>query len=140
MIYTWGYGNRSVGELLDLIDQCSITAVIDVRRSPHSRNRGFERDALCRDVPGYECHQELGNRRGAVGEWQPMARDEADDAMAELACRVRAGERLLLLCCEVDAHGCHRAIIAAQLTRMTGTPHEHIWDASQELAQVQMEL
>jgi len=45
-VYTIGYSNYSVGEFLNTIKRFNIEVVVDVRRFPRSKLRGFSKDEL----------------------------------------------------------------------------------------------
>jgi uncharacterized protein (DUF488 family) len=45
-VYTIGYSNHSIDEFLNIIKRFKIEVVVDVRRFPKSRLRGFSKDEL----------------------------------------------------------------------------------------------
>lgn len=128
MVYTWGYGNKSLADLLAIIAEHGIDAVLDVRRNAWSSNPDFTGAQLAAAVPGYEHHPELGNRahRADDLEWTPPGQQAADKAIGDIAARARFGQNVLLLCAEADPDKCHRSIIADRLRDRHGIECTHI--------------
>jgi len=50
-IYTIGYGNRSIGEFIELLKRYGIQYLVDIRSQPYSRyNPNFSKDALAQHL------------------------------------------------------------------------------------------
>lgn len=134
--YTIGHSTRTIAEFVDLLRECTVDLVVDVRSIPRSRtNPQFNGDSLpARLAPwqiGYEHIAELGGLRGrkrdAVpspnGYWQVANfRNFADYALtppfaAGLAQLRGLGGRhcCAIMCAEAVWWRCHRRIIADYL-------------------------
>jgi uncharacterized protein (DUF488 family) len=136
-IWTIGHGALATEVVAGALRTAGATTLVDIRRFPTSRRSPhLTRDRLAADLPGlgiaYEWAGEvLGGRRPARPgptrhtAWQNRAfRGYADHtdgpvfrAAAEtLVRRARAGERLAILCAELDWRRCHRRLVADALT------------------------
>ena len=134
--YTIGHSTRTIDEFVDLLRECAVDLVVDVRSIPRSRtNPQFNGDTLAASLApwqiGYEHIAELGGLRGRTrdappslnGYWQVASfRNYADYALtpafaAGLAQLRELGERhrCALMCAEVLWWRCHRRIIADYL-------------------------
>jgi len=120
IIYTWGYGNRHYEDLLAIIERYAVDAVVDVRRSPRGRNWMFNWSRLSVSLPIYEHRVELGNSRTAESGWEPIDPVAAEQALDQIAARIKAGETVLLMCCEHDPKNCHRTVVANRLSERSG--------------------
>jgi hypothetical protein len=134
--YTIGHSTRTIAEFVDLLRECTVDLIVDVRSIPRSRtNPQFNRDSLPASLApwqiGYEHVAELGGLRGRTrdavpspnGYWQVMSfRNFADYALTPpfAAGLVRLRElggknRCAVMCAEVLWWRCHRRIIADYL-------------------------
>jgi uncharacterized protein (DUF488 family) len=133
-VFTIGHSDRSLEELLAILESASIKLVADVRSNPSSaRFPWFEKSALASELEGrglvYRWFRGLGGRRPDLpGASRHDALDDAGmrnyaEAMngAELT---RAAEDLLglaastsvtVLCAERDPRHCHRFLLADKL-------------------------
>lgn len=134
-VYTLGHSNRSLQEVVGLLNEAGIEAVRDVRRFPRSRaNPQFNTESLSAALAGarigYRHLVALGGRRRPLPEAQspnrlwrdPGFRGFADYALgAEFRLSLqelrREAERtpLVMLCSEAVWWRCHRRIIADHL-------------------------
>jgi uncharacterized protein (DUF488 family) len=123
-LYTVGYEQRELAELLAMLGDAAIDRVIDVRELPLSRRRGFSktplRDALAEAGIDYVHVRAAGNpfRR------QPDAlaryrRSLTRAAVAEVVAAAR-GHRAALLCFCRDRAVCHRGVLAPRVARALG--------------------
>jgi uncharacterized protein (DUF488 family) len=131
-IHTIGHSNRTMAQLLTLLEEARIDAVRDVRRFPGSRaHPHFEKSRLERALGeagiAYAHRPDLGGRRKPLpstqspnGLWREAGfRGFADyalgssfaEAMEELVREAQAA-RIAILCSEAVWWRCHRRIIA----------------------------
>lgn len=113
---TVGYRGRSFSAFADLLGECGIGALIDVRYAAETRNKTFAKSTLRTKLPErgirYEHVRALGNRNYRGG---PMQIVDLDAGLAEVE-RVLAEHRTVVLMCACrTVDGCHRAPIAAAL-------------------------
>lgn len=132
-VHTVGHSTREVEELLDLLAENGIEALVDVRRFPGSRRHPqFSREALAASMAAagidYRHEPRLGGRRrprpdsphtawrnaGFRAYADHMESDEFRQALAELE---RAAARpTAVMCAEAVPWRCHRRLIADALT------------------------
>lgn len=120
-----GYEQRTVEELVKLLQSHEVAVLVDVRLNPISRKKGFSKKALARALADagieYRHERDLGNpkenrepfRRGL--QW---ARDRYVNHLLNGASVVYAdiiklaySTRIALLCYERNHHSCHRSCI-----------------------------
>lgn len=119
MLFTIGYAKLQQGPFCDIAKRLG-AHVIDVRKFPRSRIRGFGRVQLatCLGVNFYTwLGEELGDP-GSPANWQ--------EGLRLLEGAHRCYGVLLLLCQEEDPAGCHRHQIALELEKR-GEPVYHIF-------------
>lgn len=117
-IWTVGYSEKTIPELLKLLDDYRIDLVIDVRRSARSQWRPDANKVQLITTLGrnrYQHWPQLGNQQGAGPGWTPLDEEKAAAAVAELTRLVGNAIRVCLMCTEHDPGECHRAAIAAQV-------------------------
>lgn len=133
-LYTIGHGNRSIGELISLLQERNIQALVDIRAQPHSRRfPHFSMDPLREslDSAGIQYHwagRHLGGRRtaqtdsshqalqeGLRGYADHMLTDTFHKAATQLV-NMAAKTNLAILCAERLPQDCHRRLIADYLT------------------------
>jgi uncharacterized protein (DUF488 family) len=136
-VWTIGHGALSTEAIAATLRAAEVGVLVDIRRFPGSRRSPhLARERLAADLPAlgiaYEWAGEaLGGRRSPRPgptrhtAWQDRAfRGYADhtdsavfrSAVDELVARARAGERLVLMCAELDWRRCHRRLVADTLT------------------------
>jgi uncharacterized protein (DUF488 family) len=135
-VYTVGYGNRSPGQLLDLLIGKGIKRVDDVRLRPDkahtgsfvkakSNDKGIE--ALLNEAGiAYTSFVELGNVFMDYTDWRERYETLllcAGDLLTERLAQMQPP--LCLLCSETRASDCHREYIATYLAQR-GWEVEHI--------------
>lgn len=131
LVFSVGYGNRTIDDFLSLLSRNGIEVVCDVRSTPYSaRFPEFSRETLHGFLKQHGCkYLFLGDVLGA----RPSDPDCYEDGRASyraIACssafvkgieRVEIGAakyRLALMCAEKEPMDCHRAIlISRQLVR-----------------------
>lgn len=122
-VYTVGHSNRSMGELLGLLEKYGVRVVVDVRRFPKSsRHPHFNKEVLAwtlrRRGVGYIWLGELlgGYRRGGYREY--MKTREYSRGISELIRIVEAVNKgyVAIMCSEKLWFKCHRRFIADTLS------------------------
>lgn len=136
-VFTVGHGARPLDELIATLKGADARVLIDVRRFPGSRRHPqFARDSLERALPAagiaYEWRGEVfgGRRRPSAKErsrhpaWrvdafrayaEHMDTPELRQALKDLEERVRAGERVAVMCSETLWWRCHRRLLGDAL-------------------------
>jgi uncharacterized protein (DUF488 family) len=138
-LFTIGHSNHSIETFIDLLKQYGITALADVRSSPHSRyvphfNQMPLKNALLDAGISYIF---LGNELGArptdascyVNGKALYERIAATDAFHNGIQRVLRGaatHNIALMCAEKDPITCHRAILVCQQLRSLPLEIHHI--------------
>lgn len=121
-IYTFGYGNRLINTLIDLIEKNNIKLVVDVRLRPYTAwNTMWYPNYLSKHLNcEYKHYKQLGNT-GHTAKWIPVNVEAADIILKSLP-RVD----LLLLCAEKDYIKCHRTEIANRLSELNKVEVVHL--------------
>ncbi len=128
-LYTIGYEGRTVRELVTILQEHSVTRVVDVRDRPWSRKRGFSAmalfEALRKAGIRYDPERNLGNpeqirelwKNGQLPkgkrEYRAHLRNGASEHVERLA-KLSAVDVVALLCLEADSDRCHRTIVAEE--------------------------
>jgi uncharacterized protein (DUF488 family) len=118
-IFTFGYGNRKDYSLFSsYLETHQVRYVIDVRMSPRAWSRrwyGEQVKIFCesQDIQ-YISKTELGNTSGKK-DWIPPDRQQADDALQEVA-EIARKNAILLLCSEMNPQRCHRMEVSKSLS------------------------
>ncbi len=125
-LYTWGYQQRTMGDLLALLVSREIDYVVDVRINPWSHRSEWRRKAL-EGALGARYHwiRDLGNAGYRSGRIQLVDADGGLEKLGQLLyCQSFEdeaptgwaspghGRRALLLCYERDPETCHRKVVA----------------------------
>jgi uncharacterized protein (DUF488 family) len=121
LIYTIGHSNRSMDDLVEILKQLKIAALLDVRRYPDSqRFPQFSQEvlsvALARIQIDYHwLGEQLGGYR-AVGYDQYVETESFQKGVLRLQDLAEIGLSAIM-CAEKDFNRCHRRFIADALTR-----------------------
>jgi uncharacterized protein (DUF488 family) len=131
-IYTIGYEGSNIEEFVDFLSANKITCVVDVRKNPVSRKKGFSKRRMSENLLTRNIRYTHLPDLGVPTDWrkkakahlitrQKMFRDYVrkilplrDEALTEIVALARK-ERLALLCYECDAQDCHRHYITEEL-------------------------
>ncbi|NLW86363.1 MAG: DUF488 domain-containing protein [Planctomycetes bacterium] len=148
-VYTVGYEQWSVDQLLNTLMRRGIVRVIDVRRNPVARRYGFHKSTLTRltsrialeyvhfpelGIPS-ELRQDLqsdDDYASLFDEYTTSLLPRRQDAVAEVSHLV-SDKPSVLLCMEADPAMCHRTRLAAVVSSQTGLPVQDIRGAECEL-------
>ncbi|MGC9010328.1 MAG: DUF488 family protein [Sulfolobales archaeon] len=135
VIYTIGYSGLEIDEFIDLLRSLGIELVIDVRRFPRSRIKGFTKDDLENRLREVNIEYQWIGELGALGiryfskincHESPTFNsyvnyliydEKAHKAIIELL-RLVQEKKSLILCREKNPRYCHRQFIADFLTCM----------------------
>lgn len=116
-VLTAGYGDKSVAEFLQLVDEHDVERVVDVRALADSNREGFGGEELETRLAG----RDVGYLHLAtLGDYQPepypdhMETDAFAEAYERLLDQARQGRSLLLCKCP-DVSACHRRFLARRL-------------------------
>jgi uncharacterized protein (DUF488 family) len=155
-LFTIGHGTRAVDELIVVVRDARVAALVDVRRYPGSRrNPQFGRDALAASLDeaglAYEWCEALGGRRRGRPDspnvaWRdPSFRAYADYMATPEFCGAFAalldggtGTPTAVMCSETLWWRCHRRLIADRAVAVdwdvvhlgAGKPQRHRLDSS----------
>jgi len=136
IIYTLGYGGRTIEEFLSIIRSLSITIVIDVRRFPRSKLPYFnkvylEKILMHKGIQYYWLGDFLGGYRGGYRKYMLSKEYELGIAILEkiLQRTLYSGENAVIICLEKNPKGCHRRFIAETMENK-GYPVIHIIEKS----------
>ena len=135
-LFTIGHSTRPIAEFVELLRQCAVACVVDVRSIPYSRaNPHYDRERFASTLAAYQLGYvhlgALGGRRGKAADVAPKLNafwgnqsfhNFADYALsttfrsglADLEERGRAS-RCAIMCAEAVWWRCHRRIIADYL-------------------------
>lgn len=138
-IFTIGHSNHPLGRFLELLRECNITALADVRSAPYSRsnpdfNREFLKAKLAEAGIAYVyLGRELGARpedprfyqQGRV-QYRILSKSPLFLAGLERVAKGALSYRLALLCAEKEPLECHRTLLVSRELVALGTPVIHI--------------
>lgn len=139
-IHTIGYAGRDLAGFLAALEEAGVAGIVDIRERPYSRKRDFNKKALSAALAehglSYTSRPDLGipsaERKGVDTDEQEAAllaryRERLDDRddLGELARQV-AEHPLALMCMESNPAHCHRSMLAAVLSEMTGQDVVHL--------------
>lgn len=123
-LFTVGYEGRSQEDVVQLLLDSGVEALIDVRWRPLSRKRGLSKTALTAALAAVGIDYRHDRRLGTPPELLHQLRTEGaydwDDYAAHLASApdavwdatsIAADRRTALLCYEADPNECHRLLV-----------------------------
>ena len=140
LIYTIGYGNRPIGDFLDLLRRYGVECLVDTRSLPYSRFRpDFRKKALQEHLEknGFQylyLGEALGGKRidaecyvdGVLDMARLTAREDFRAAIGQVAAEAQAGRHLVLMCAELRPDQCHRSWMLAPEMESRGFEVLHI--------------
>jgi len=121
IIYTIGYSGREISKLLDLLKFLKIKVLVDVRRFPKSKYRGYNREELENILPknGID-YIYLGDLLGGFrreGYEKFMNSEDFKIGVKKLA-KIAEEKRTVVMCRERNPRWCHRRFISKALEQM----------------------
>lgn len=139
-IFTIGYGNDSFEDVFARLRSHGVGCVIDVRSQPYSKwSPQFSKDALIallsREKVRYVfMGDSLGGRPSdptcytddKVDYTLVDQRDWYRNGIERLCAAWRQGQRVVLMCSEIDPERCHRSKLIGQTLDTMGVPVRHI--------------
>ena len=141
MIFTIGYEGIDLARFLALLAHHGIETLVDIREMPLSRKPGFSKTALraAVNLSGFEymhiaalgCPKDVRNQYKADGDWSRYKKgflrylNSQETAIAELAA-LSTTSNCALLCFESDHNYCHRSMVAAAVSAVSGSKVRHI--------------
>jgi uncharacterized protein (DUF488 family) len=142
---TFGHGTLAVGDLVEVVRDAGVTAVVDIRRYPGSRRHPhLARKAMAEWLPprgaSYRWIESLGGRRRPQvdsrnialrnpqfrGYADHMASDAFADGIAELTAMPDDGS-VAVMCAESVWWRCHRRLLADHLVLVERARVEHLF-------------
>ena len=138
-VWTVGHSTQPIDDFTALLERHKITAVADVRSSPHSRySPQFNRAPLLQQLKRCGIKyvflgRELGARsddascyeRGRV-QYSRLAETALFRSGIERVIRGAAEQRIALMCAEREPLECHRTVLVARVLAERGVSVEHI--------------
>lgn len=138
-LFTIGYEGRSIADYLGILRANQVRMVVDVRRNPLSRKKGFSKRALSESLAesgiAYAHIPELGIdsslRKNLVTDqdytdlfshYEEVLLPSCDEAVDRLASLIRDYGSVALTCFERDADRCHRHCVASNITKRKKCP------------------
>jgi uncharacterized protein (DUF488 family) len=139
-IYTIGYGQRSVAEVIGLLQLYGVEYLIDVRSQPYSRfNPEFSKDALETRLKEAGLRyvfmgDTIGGRptdrdcyvNGKVDYGRLRERDFYKDGIKRLHAALEKQLTVALLCSEAKPQECHRSKLLGETLDQEGVEVRHI--------------
>ena len=121
IIYTIGYSGREISKLLDLLKFLKIKVLVDVRRFPKSKYRGYNREELENILQknGID-YIYLGDLLGGFrreGYEKFMNSEDFKIGVKKLA-KIAEEKRTVIMCRERNPRWCHRRFISKALEQM----------------------
>jgi uncharacterized protein (DUF488 family) len=141
-IYSIGYQERSLADVIAALKSAGVERVIDVRDLPNSRRAGFSKRQLAASLLeagiDYKHLKALGTPKegrlaARAGRWDEFW-DIVDEVLAGPSAQLALQEAAALavekpsalLCYELDHSECHRDRVAALLKDMAGLTCDHL--------------
>lgn len=141
-ILTIGYEGATIEDFIATMKSTGVEVLIDIRDVPVSRKRGFSKRALAEFLENagirYVHLRHLGDpkagreaaRRGDMGAFRRIFRAHLAGREAQLALdqalAITSEARACLLCFERDHTGCHRALVAKEMSKRESVQVLHI--------------
>lgn len=138
-LYTVGYEGCDIDEFLTFLKKNKITCIIDIRKNPVSRKKGFSKtkldERLAEKKIAYVHFGSLGvpsawrkeekahliTRRKMFSDYVRKVIPQHEKDILELMRVAKATPRAALLCYEADASDCHRHFLAEKINKIKKT-------------------
>jgi uncharacterized protein (DUF488 family) len=136
VLYTIGYEGLDSRRFLKTLIYNGIDMVVDIRKLPLSRKKGFSKTALKELLNGenieYQNFQGLGAPKEIREELYQSGNysrfferylkciAERQDLLEDIHALVNSGKTVSLLCYEHNPEQCHRKVVAEQLKKVNG--------------------
>jgi uncharacterized protein (DUF488 family) len=136
VLYTIGYEGLDSRRFLKTLIHNGIDMVVDIRKLPLSRKKGFSKTALKELLNGenieYQNFQGLGAPKEIREELYQSGNysrfferylkciAERQDLLEDIHALVNSGKTVSLLCYEHNPEQCHRKVVAEQLKKVNG--------------------
>jgi uncharacterized protein (DUF488 family) len=150
--FTIGHSTHSRERFVALLRSANVTAVADVRTSPHSRhyphfNRDDLREELRSDGISYVfLGKELGGRPSerrfyceGVADYEKMAQTPEFSKGLDRVIEGTKKYRIALLCSERDPLDCHRCLLVGRALAQRGVRVSHILDDGRTVSHSEIE-
>lgn len=144
MIFTIGYGNRTIDAFLDLLRQYHLDYVVDVRSAPYSKyNPDFSKKALSQHLKtngiGYVfMGDQLGGKPDEAACYTPDGKIDYEQVnqaefyqsgVKRLQVALEKQYRVVLMCSELKPELCHRSKLIGQTLAAAHIAVQHIDEA-----------
>lgn len=134
-MFTIGYEGRTLKDYLDLLTANDVCLLIDVRKNPISRKRGFSKTCMKNSVEAagieYQHFPQLGiesaRRRSLKSsadyeklfQWysEEILSNETE-ALQKIVNAIRDLHRIALTCFEADPSMCHRRLVSEKVSEL----------------------
>jgi uncharacterized protein (DUF488 family) len=141
MIYTIGYGNRTIEEFIDLLNGYQIHYLIDVRSAPYSKfNPDFSKDPLRTILSEHQIGyvfmgDQLGGKPDDERCYTPDGKIDYDKlsrtdyyqaGIARLQKAQQQQFNVVLMCSELKPESCHRGKLIGETLNEAGFEVRHI--------------
>lgn len=133
-IYTIGYEGGDIQQFVATLKKNKIKSLIDIRKNPVSRKKGFSKNKLAQAVAEEGIRYFHFGDLGVPSAWRKEAKEEIitrakmfkkyskeilpanQDKIEEIVGIAKKG-RSALLCYEKDAHDCHRHYLTEEISK-----------------------
>ncbi|UGV39861.1 DUF488 domain-containing protein [Methanococcoides orientis] len=120
--YTVGYGNRSLEEFIDILQQYDLSYLVDIRSYPHSVREEFNKENLEIVLPKYNIVYSHCPGLGGLREESYInyiGTDEFREYFKKLIGKIKEvnsnGSDVVLMCAEKNPKNCHRYKLSNEL-------------------------
>lgn len=136
-IYTVGYEGCDIEQFLEGLKKNKVTYIIDIRKNPVSRKKGFSKSRLREQLATKKIDYIHFGGLGTPSAWRKeekaheITRNEMfarfveevipvhQEELNEIIKIVKSTDRAALLCYEADASDCHRHFVAEELRKQS---------------------
>lgn len=124
ILYTWGYAQRTLNDLQALLNQYTITKIVDVRRNAWSYNASWRKEVIEKFFGSdrYWHEVSLGNQHKAL----PWKRHPNSKKGLNIVCSFLEQGDVVLICLEKDVNTCHRLEVAQEIQQINSCQLVHL--------------